>query len=612
MRMYILLLCFASTLLASRKSELADSVKTAAKAHLKEKQYSEAETVAKLFVDQYGRSSENEFIIPLLLEAYVQQAKFSPFNRIMGKYKKRFPNSSEFGRIHYLEGIAFAKQKKFLQAFQAFNESLKKSSGKSPGEEKRIEILKKNGEKLLTTYLDLKEIEKIKQEDLHPLFKESVAFYYGIRTKEGDPEKASELLVAFKVAWPTSLYDTSLVLHNTLFGPSETKEDSKASQKKAHSKTIALMIPMGSPLKRDQQMADLARRAVEIALAEYIARTGDTLSLELVDTKGNGVVTAREIQKIIEKGTSTIIGPIISSNATVAASMLIEHPEVVMVTPTATDEGIAGLGENVFQINITPKAVAEKIATYAVKKLGLKSFASLAPLTEYGNLMTQFFKAKVEELGAVMEVSEYYVPSSNDHRKQFNKIRHHFGVKRLNLPDSVTKLTSSQSASVNRFVERNELYIDGFFIPAMKADNAVKIAAEVPFHKIKTQLLGSNSWNSNTLILDGGTYVNKAVFATGYSTDSNMEGWKAFSQNYLTKYGKKPDKMVTPLCYDAARIVVNALSKSSSSSDMIREIKSNETFVGLSGIVSIDAVSGANSGIVIKKVEGKRFKRLSE
>lgn len=608
MRMYILLLCLASTLFAGRKSDFADSVKTAAKMHLKEKQYSEAEKVAKLFVDEYGRSSENEFIVPLLLEAYVQQSKFSPFNRIMSKYKKRFPNSSEYGRIYYLEGIAFAKQKKFLRAFMAFNRSMKSSDG----ETKRIDILKKNCEKLLSTYLDLKEIEKIEIDELHPLFKESVAYYKGIRTKETNPEKATSLLIAFKKEWPQSPYDTSLVLHNALFESPDLKDVDKGPKERIHSKTIALMIPMGSPLKRDQKMADLARKAVEIALAEYITRTGDTISLELVDTKGNGVVTAREVQKIIEKGTSTIIGPIISTNATVAAGMLIEHPEIVMVTPTATDEGIAGLGENVFQINITPKAVAEKIATYAVKSLGLKSFASLAPLTEYGNLMTQFFKAKVEELGATMEVSEYYVPSSNDHRKQFNKIRYHFGVKRLNLPDSVSKLTSSQSASVNRFVEKNELYIDGFFIPAMKADNVVKIAAEVPFHKIKTQLLGSNSWNSNTLILDGGSYVNKAVFATGYSTDSKSADWKIFTKNYIAQYGKKPDRMVTPLCYDATRIVVNALSKSKSSRDVIREIKTNLTFVGLSGIISIDAQSGANNGIIVKKVEGKRFRRLSE
>lgn len=608
MRTYILLFCMAATLFAGRKSDLADSVKTEAKAHLKEKRYKEAEEVAKLYVDQYGRSAENEFIVPLLLEAYVQQGKFSPFNRIMGKYKKRFPNSSEFGRIYYLEGIAYAKQKKFLRAFEVFNRSYKKSVG----EEKRKAILKKNCEKLLTTYLELKEIDKINRDELAPLLKESVDFYRGIRTKATDASKATELLTVFKASYPTSAYDTSLVLHNTLFDSPETKEKSVASPQKTHNKTVALMIPIGSPLKRDQKMADLARRAVELAFAEYTAKTGDTLTLELVDTKGNGVVTAREIQKIIEKGTSTIIGPIISTNATVAASMLIEHPEIVMVTPTATDEGIAGLGENVFQINITPKAVAEKIATYAVQKMGLKSFASLAPLTEYGNLMTQFFKAKVEELGAVMEVSEYYVPSSNDHRKQFNKIRHHFGVKRLNLPDTVTKLTSSQRASVNRFVDKNELYIDGFFIPAMKADNAVKIAAEVPFHKIKTQLLGSNSWNSNTVILDGGTYVNRAVFATGYSTDQKSADWKTFTANYIAKYSKKPDRMVTPLCYDATRIVINALSKSKSSGDVIREIKTNLTFVGLSGIVTIDGVTGANSGIIVKRVEGKRFKRLSE
>lgn len=606
MRTYILLLCIVSIALAGRRSDFADSVLTASKAHLKEKNYEEAEKVAKMFVEEYGRGQENEFIVPLLLEAYVQQGKFSPFNRILGKYKKRFPESKEFGRIYYLEGIAHAKQKSFLKAFDSFNKSMQESGSES----KRVAILKKNCDKLLTTYLSIDEIEDIDRDKLAKSIMESYDFYYGIRMKENNTEKATKLLVAFKQAWPTSELDTALVLHNTLFDTPEVKTTTQASQKRDFSRSIALMIPMTSTLKRDKKMAELALRSVELALSEYSAVSGDTIKLELIDTKGNGVVTAREMKKLIEKGASTIIGPINSVNATVAASMLIEHPDIVMVTPTATDEGIAGLGENIFQINITPKAVADKIATYAVNTLGIKSFASLAPLNEYGNLMTEFFKRKVEELGATMEVSEYYVTTSNDHRKQFEKIRRHFGTKRLNLPDTVETLNSSQRASVERFVEKNELSIGGFFIPALKADNAVKIAAEVPFHKIKTQLLGSNSWNSNTLILDGGAYVNKAIFATGYSADNSSTEWKNFNTRYITKYSKKPDRMVTPLCYDAAKIVLDALSKSQSSEDVIREIKNVESYNGLSGVITIDNVSGANSGIVVKKVSGKRFIRL--
>lgn len=604
MRASILFLFLVSTLFAGRKSELADSVITAAKDHLKEKRYEEAEEVTRLYVDEYGRSEHNEKVIPLLLEAYVQQGKFTPFNRIMGKYKKRFPKSDEFGRIYYLEGISFAKQKEFLDAFYAFNRSLQKSEN----EGKRAGILKKNCEKLLATYLSIDEVKKIKNEELHPMLKEAHDFYIGIRMKEKNKEKATGLLSSFTKNWPNTVYDTSLVLHNSLFDTPEKSE--KPSVKKAHSRSIALMIPMGSVLKSEQKIADLARKSVELALSEYVALSGDTITLELVDTKGNGVVTAQEIQKLIEKGTSTIIGPINSVNATVAASMLIEHPEIVMVTPTATDEGIAGLGKNVFQINITPKAVADKIATYAVQTLGIKSFVSLAPLNEYGRLLTQFFKEKVEELGAVMEISEYYVPSSNDHRKQFEKIRHHFGVKRLNLPDTVTKLTGSQRASVQHFVKKKELYIGGFFIPAMKADNAVKIAAEVPFHKIKTQLLGSNSWNSNTLILDGGTYVNKAIFATGYTTEKNSDEWKNFAIRYQTKYDKKPERLVTPLCYDATNIVLQSLAKAKDSEDVIRSLQAQTTYNGLSGVITIDNQSGANSGIIVKKVSGKRFIRL--
>lgn len=606
MRFYIVLLLMASVVFAGRKSEYADSVYDAATAHLKEKRYSDAEEVAKLFVNKNGRSPENERIVPLLLEAYVQQGKFSPFNRILGKYKKRYPNSTEFGRIYYLEGISYAKQKKFFKAFDSFNSSLKLSAS----EPKRVEILQKNCTKLLTTYLSIEEVQNLKIDNLEPVLQESVLFYQGIRLKERDAEKASELLVAFTKKFPASTLDTALVLHNTLFDSPETKTVETPSEKRVLTGTIALMIPQTSSIKRERKMADLARRSVELALQQYIAESGDTLTLELIDTKGNGVVTAREMKKLIERGVTTIIGPIISSNATVAASMLIEHPHIVMVTPTATDEGIAGLGENIFQINITPKAVADKIATYSVNTLGIKSFVSLAPLNEYGDLMTRFFKAKVEELGAVMEISEYYVPSSNDHRKQFEKIRHHFGVKRLNLPDTVTTLTGSQRASVARFVEKNELTIGGFFIPALSADNAVKIAAEVPFHKIKTQLLGSNSWGKNTLILDGGTYVNRAIFATGYSADRSSVEWKEFEAAYIAKYSSKPDRVVTPLCYDASKILLKALSKAKSSADVIRAINAEDAYNGMSGVISIDNVSGANSGIVIKKVSGKRFIRL--
>lgn len=556
------------------------------------KKYEEIVTETKKYLKDNGKSDDAAFVVPYLMEASVHLEEYKRFDKLLKNYVKRFPESEQLARLYYLSGIVHAKEKLSIEAVLDFSVS---EAYASTAEEKMK--VKKNVDLLGRNHLNVTELEELQKESLAPVTRESIRYWYAIKMKNSNTVAADSLVAAFASTYPSSSYDTSLTL-------SAKREDQPVT--KFQSKTVALMAPLtGSSARLGKE----ALNTITLALKEHETATGEKISLVVVDTKGSPVVTATKTAELIDRKVTAIVGPIMSNTATVTAAMLMDHPEIVMITPTATDDGIAALGKNIFQMNLTTKALADKIARYAYEGLGIKEFAILAPISDYGRLMTDYFTTAVMNLGGDVIYSDYFTPSAHDHRAQFEALRQTYADKKFGLVDSTVKLTSIELKERAAFLEDSTVAIGGLFMPVM-AENAVKLAAEVPFYKIQTQLLGSNGWKNNTLILDGDRYVNGAVFSAGYTPGTGSAAWQKFNTEYETANGQMPGQLVAPLVYDASKLLIKALQNSASGAEVSRKLWVTAGYQGLSGEVSLDNDAGVNSGAVILKVSGGKFIRL--
>lgn len=586
-----LIILFALTVAFGQKRVTKETV-TTCDSLMNLKKYEEVVSVTKNYLKDNGKSEDSELIVPYLMEASVHLEEYKRFDKLLKNYVKRFPESDKLTRLYYLSGIVNAKKKMSVEAVLDFSVS----EAYSNSAEEKMKV-KKNVDLLGRNHLNLTELETLKEENLAPVTRESIRYWTVIKMKNSNTVAADSLSAEFKLQYPATSYDLTLSL-------SPKREDQPVT--KFQSKTLALMAPLSG---NNARLGKEALNTVTLALKEHEDATGEKISLVVVDTKGSPVVTATKTAELIDRKVTAIVGPIMSNTATVTAAMLMDHPEIVMITPTATDDGIAALGKNIFQLNLTTKALADKIASYSIQGLGIKEFAILAPISDYGRLMTDYFTTAVLNLGGEVIYSDYFTPSAHDHRAQFEALRQTYADKKFGAVDSGVTLTSIERKERAAFLEDSTIAIGALFMPVM-AENAVKLAAEVPFYKIQTQLLGSNGWKNNTLILDGDRYVNGAVFSAGYTPGTGNAAWQKFNTSYETANGQMPGQLVAPLVYDASKLLIKALQNSGSGSEVSRKLWVTAGYQGLSGEISLDNDAGVNSGAVIQKVSGGKFIRL--
>lgn len=541
------LLCFAVFIFAQGNDSI---IKDARKA-LGSKDYAAVIKMYNAFSDTANENNSTfEFLKPIYIEALSFQKKYDEVSSLAEDFTERFPNGSQSARVYYLLGVAKANLGDFVQALIALDNGLNEVK-KDKSTEKSIRDL----------------IETISEKYISP----------------EDKQKA--------LTSGLSGITVEVLSNETSQNPDVKKSSSSIS------KTIGLLIPMTG------EYSDLGKttlNVVNMILTQYEAQTGEKIAVKVYDTEGNAVKAAIKTRELLNDKVSMVIGPIMSNTATVAAAILSEYPDkAVMITPTATDDGIADLGKNIFQLNLTQRALAEKIAFYAVEDLNIKRFTILAPLNEYGRVMTEYFSAAVKEKGAVVEFSEYFSSDASDHRKQFNALREYY----TNL-----KFGEETSKPKMQYLADSTIVLGGLFIPVSQAENAIQLAAQVPFHKLRAQILGANVWDNQKVIDDGKTTVQNVSFSSSQKIDRESDAFVKFVQNYKAKFNEEPNLVVAPLVADAAVLMLKAFSQSNNAADLAKNLSSVQNFQGLSSEISFE--NGVNSEAVVMKISGQKTIRV--
>jgi len=282
---------------------------------------------------------------------------------------------------------------------------------------------------------------------------------------------------------------------------------------------------------------------------------------------------------------------------------------------------------------VRPRIQGKRIAEYAVAHLGLKRFATLAGLDRYGEQMVQGFVSEVERLGGGVLIQEWYAPGTFDFRGQFERIRE-VGLRvaeeeRLAaVSDSLSAVADSLGWDFEQLDEEKRLWawaeplseaqqdtteelepvtvFDGVLI-AGSADEVVQIAPQLAFHRIETQLLGGNGWNSEEVPRTGGRYVEGTVFAAAYFPQSSRAEVRRFVDAYRMKFGGEPG-IVTALAYDALTLVVRTFRTGAGDRQSMRDgLVHTIGFEGAAGRISFSEDDRANEEVSLLRIEDGRI-----
>lgn len=416
---------------------------------------------------------------------------------------------------------------------------------------------------------------------------------------------------------------------------------------------IAVLGPFTGP---DREFGDALRRGAELA---YEMFAPERTILTYRDTKGDPIRTVKEVQALASQDeVVAVVGPIFASSAVPAAAVA-QAGGLPLIAPAVTEEGFASIGPYIFQLNLSPRLHGRRIGEAALK-LGLKTFAVLASLDDYGRRMTQGFREAVEGGGGEVLDVEWYSPGTTDFSAACRRIRRagwevlkgrwaeeihalwtafsSIAPDTTATPDTTlqeafcTWVSQDSSSGIPEGAVRawaaggdsamDEWFwayedtaevpipipIDGLLVVGGTED-IVQIVPQVAFHQIRTRFLGGQAWNDPRVPLTVGRYAEGAVFSAVFFPDSPREEVKRFVEEYRKRYGREPG-LVDALSYDATSLALEASERAGPDRESVRKALSEvKGYRGASGQVSFSE-EGANWASYILELSEGHIRQL--
>ena len=357
-----------------------------------------------------------------------------------------------------------------------------------------------------------------------------------------------------------------------------------------------------APLSGD--FAEFGAAAIQgVILAHEKAGLQGKVNLRVADTRADAAQALLRTQQAVNQDSIVaVIGPIMSAPAaTVAAWLGSNFQNIPMLTPTATDDGIAKMGPNIFQVNITMDNLAKSIADFATKCLSIREFAVLSPLGGYGASMSQSFTQAVERRGGSVVAFRNYEEGRPDYKTEFSLLRD-VRFKQLNRRQNIARGAAdldAVNAKERRFYMQDSTFnIPGIFIPATNPGDAGLMAGQVAFNKISGVLLGASGWYGRELLIQGKRQVDSSYFSVpAMDMDGNNENLKKFVGDFKERWGAEPgEDKVSGLSYDAANIVFSSLAKKPNS--LTNAINNTANFPSVYGEIKFKRGVNINAKIV--------------
>ncbi len=312
---------------------------------------------------------------------------------------------------------------------------------------------------------------------------------------------------------------------------------------------------------------------------------GKTVKVLEYDDKGDGVEAVNSYNLAKENGITAVVGSVLTG-PTIALADATYDDNMPQITASATAAGVTIMedtGEvrsNVFRACFIDPFQGEKMASYAVEKLGAKTAAIFFQTgSDYSEGLKDAFVAKAEELGLEIVDTEAFAEGDKDFKAQMTNIAN-------KAPDVV-------------------------FAPIYYAEAGLAISA-ARAAGCEATFLGGDGFGSvkdyaSAEDLEG------SVYCSGYAPGT--ESVAQFEKDYCETYNVETvPNMFAPLAYDAAMIMAYGLQAAEDQGltagtaeymqAVIDAIKTMDGVPGITGSFSFDDNNNPIKSVAIIELTG--------
>lgn len=363
---------------------------------------------------------------------------------------------------------------------------------------------------------------------------------------------------------------------------------------------------------------------IKVAIEQYNKTHEKKATLVLVDSKGKPMFARQGVDVLTnQEDIIAIIGPLLSESTKFAAQ-LAEQLQVPLITPTAGSDGICETGRFIFRNCLTSKHQAFALADYAVNTLGLIDYGILFPFNPIGQKLMILFADHIEKLGADVHIIEFYDQEDTDFKNQILRI-HETNPEAIFIPSDHNKavLIAPQVPFYKpEPVEDEEDATEDISNKEKKINNIITIEDEITEDDREDgvieddkneeiedtiQLIGTDGWYNQQLIVQGEKYVEGSICSVGFFPYAKREDIKDFVYNFNEKYHMIPD-LISAQSYEATQIILHTIDSGAITRDEIRQgFTQIENFKGICGTVGFDPSGESEKEVSILKVRRRRF-----
>lgn len=338
-------------------------------------------------------------------------------------------------------------------------------------------------------------------------------------------------------------------------------------RKKVHKDTIGAIFSLTG---KHSRYARKSLQGLQLSLGVFNTTSRTPFKLAVVDS-GNSPDTARKaVERLVtEDHVIAIVGGLLSKTATAISSKANELgvPNITL----SQKPGLTKVGAYVFRNALTSEMLVRQLVKDAMVQRGLKRFAILYPNDPYGTEYANLFWDEVRARGGVIAASQPYNSKETDFN---NVVRRLIGTFYLEDRKDEYKIKLKEWMKNRRSLSLRSpppddllepiISFDGIFLP----DNTRAVGQVAPmlvYHDVKNiPLLGTNLWNTDSLIKRGQKYVEKALFVDGLSISNERFKNSEFFREYQKTFGENPGTFASQ-AYDAGLLLRKIIDSGESS-----------------------------------------------
>ena len=308
---------------------------------------------------------------------------------------------------------------------------------------------------------------------------------------------------------------------------------------------VAVLVPLSGEVKT---VGESIVNAIQMSLFENNKKN---IVLKIYDTKGTTFGAVDAINKAIEDGVDTVIGPLFSAE-TKAIKNILRQNNLISFS-LSNDEELRNI-DNVFVTGSIPQQEIQTLISYMMEN-DFYNYVALMPNSTHGALMNRILRGTILNKDGLLIKTEYYTQNEKNLINKINGLVNFYEVPQTLYEDFEKKKLENKLLGITEELEftiqeEEKIYPQALFIPdgGKQAEQIANLLFITQHNSRYIQLIGTTKLDGDESIINN-PYFDKVIFI-----GANPNKYKNFRDGYVNLYREEPVK-ITSMVYDLINIM---------------------------------------------------------